>query len=85
MYQKNFSQWSNKKEDIHNTKVSSFSPRIREIVYAKMGINIVYESDGKKNFIRPVLILSKVGSLYWVVPLTSKLKENFFHHTLKSV
>jgi mRNA-degrading endonuclease toxin of MazEF toxin-antitoxin module len=84
-HHKSFEDWGNEKQKIHESTVYDFSPRVREIVFAKMGVNIGFESDGKKEFLRPVIILKKIGSLYWVVPLTSKLKENIFHHTLKSV
>ena len=34
---------------------------------------------------RPVLIISKIGILYFVIPLTSKNKENQYHYQIKSV
>ncbi len=82
---KNFNNWGIEKEKINNEYLYNFSPRPREIIFTKWGINIGFESDGKKNFLRPVLVLKKIGSLYWVVPLTSKLKENMFHYRLQSV
>jgi len=89
MHIKNFKKWGEEKERLNISEITSditkFSPRIREVVYAKFGINIGFEADGKKNFMRPVLILAKIGSMYWVAPLTSKLKENYFHHELLSV
>ena len=90
-YHKKFEEWGKEKKELHHAEIpvdengEKFSPRMREIIYAKLGVNIGFESDGKKGFTRPVLILAKIGSLYWVAPLTSKLKENFFHHTLTSV
>jgi uncharacterized protein YifN (PemK superfamily) len=34
---------------------------------------------------RPVLIISKIWILYFVIPLTSKNKENQYHYQIKSV
>ena len=86
MHEKDFDQWSNEKKNIHYKKDNkNFYPKIREVFYAKIGVNIGFESDGKSEFMRPVLILSKIGSLYWAVPLTSKYKQNFFHHELQSI
>ncbi len=82
---KNFDDWNAEKKDLHNELSPVIYPKVRYIWYVKWGVNIGFESDGKKEFRRPVLVLAKIGSLYWVVPLTSKLKENYFHHTLSSV
>ncbi len=60
-------------------------PKARQIWFVKLGINIGFEANGKTDFTRPVLVLAKIGSLYWVVPLTSRLKLNSFHHRLESI
>jgi hypothetical protein len=46
-----------------------------------MGINIWYEENGKNEFKRPVLVIKKVWTLFLVVALTSKWKDNnkFYH------
>lgn len=86
LHYKGFNEWNTEKQEINSGKYDrEFYPKVRSIWYAKLGINIGFESDGKKEFKRPVLILAKIGSLYWIVPLTSQVKENIFHHTLTSV
>lgn len=84
-FSKNFSEWAFEKKHIHESKPNKIFPKIRHIWYAKIGVNIGNEADGKKEFVRPVLVLAKIGSLYWVAPLTSRFKDNIFHHPLTSV
>lgn len=86
MLLKLFTSWAKEKNILHNKmKHTVFSPRPREIVYAKMGVNIGFEADGKKDFLRPVIVLAKIGSLYWIAPLTSQFKQNPFHYKMESV
>lgn len=55
----------------------------REIWYTKMWINIWYEENWKKEFVRPVLTIKKVWNLFFTVALTSKWKNNHkFYHKL---
>ena len=51
----------------------------------KLGQNIGNESNGKKYFRRPVLVIKKVGSMFFVAPMTTKGQENVFHHEIESV
>jgi len=51
-----------------------------------MGVNIGYEENGKEEFTRPVLVIKKVGNLFFTVALTTKGKaENKFYHHFKEV
>lgn len=88
-YEKKFEEWGNEKKEIHNAEISvesSFYVNIREIWYIKMGVNIGGEIDGKKDFLRPVLILKKIGNMFFTVALTSKGKDNsFFYHKLENL
>jgi len=55
----------------------------REVWFAHLGINVGNEEDGKgKSFQRPVLVMKKVGNMFFVVPMTTKWKENRFYYTL---
>lgn len=55
----------------------------REVWFAHLGINVGNEEDGKGvTFQRPVLIIKKVGNMYFVAPMTSKWREDRFYHTL---
>jgi len=59
-------------------------PKERQVWRIKLGVNIWYEADGKEMFLRPVLVMKRIGTLYRVIPLTTKYKENRFHYTLLS-
>lgn len=50
-----------------------------------MGKNVGYEEDGKTDFLRPVLVLKKVGNLFFTVALTSRGKvDSYFYHKLEA-
>ena len=55
-----FDEWNNDKKVIHKEELPEFFVNEREIWYTKLGINIGNESNGKKEFRRPVLVLRKV-------------------------
>ncbi|MBT4937342.1 type II toxin-antitoxin system PemK/MazF family toxin, partial [Candidatus Peregrinibacteria bacterium] len=70
----------------HSKKESSFYINVREVWFTKMGQNIGYEENGKKGFERPVLVLKKVGNLFFIVPLTSKGKNShLFYHKFHEI
>jgi len=55
----------------------------RDVWYAHLWINVGNEEDGKgMTFKRPVLILKKVGNMFFVAPMTSKGRDDKFYHTL---
>ena len=57
--------------------------KAREVWFAHLGINVGNEEDGKgKTFQRPVLILKKVGNMFFVAPMTTKGRDDKFYHTL---
>jgi len=56
---------------------------IWDIVYAKIGLNIWNEQNGKwKDFLRPVIIIKKIWIMYFVLPLTSQPKYWKFYFEL---
>ena len=55
-------------------------PKFKEIWYIKLGINIWDEENWKWWFIRPVLVIKKIGSLYFVIPMSTKIKHTIFHY-----
>lgn len=81
-----FDFWNSEKQIINKEKSKEFYINPREIWFTKMGKNIGFEEDGKKDFLRPVLVLKKVGNLFFTVALTSKGKsKNRFYHQLKKL
>ena len=79
-----FDARNNLKKKIHNSDSSkNVFISEKEIRFAHLGVNIWSEQNGtKKNFLRPVLILKKLGSLFLTIPMTTKWKDNQFYHTL---
>ena len=76
-----FDEWNEEKKWIHQKNAEKVFISPREIWYVKMGVNIGNETNGKKEFLRPVLVLKRVGNLIFIAPLTTKWKEtNFYHH-----
>jgi hypothetical protein len=78
-----FDAWNEEKKNIQNkinqekilTEEEKRKKRIyineREIWYTTLGQIIGNESNGKKLFLRPVLVIKKVGSMFFVVPMTT--------------
>jgi mRNA interferase MazF len=77
-----FDQWNTEKKRVNALASPPFYIKKRQIWFTKMGENIGDEQNGKKEFSRPVLVLKKVGSLFFTVALTTKGKDNhrFYHH-----
>lgn len=80
-----FDTWNTDKKQINGKEIDdTFFINPRELWFVKMGKNIGFEEDGKKEFTRPVLVLKKVGNLFFVVALTTKGKmgSRFYHRFL---
>ncbi len=92
-----FDEWNEEKKKIQikvneeknlseeEKKIKKVYINQREVWYMKLGQNLWSESNGKKYFRRPVLVIKKVGSMFFVVPMTTKWQENIFHHEVQSV
>lgn len=84
-----YDEWNETKKEIHfefdeyAKRTKDFYVNEKEIRYIRLWVNIGYEENGKKGFLRPVLVIKKVGNLFFVVAMTSKGKEkNRFYHNL---
>lgn len=88
MSEKNFDGWNEIKKSLVYKSMNDVFINVRDVWYVKLGINVWFEQDGKKDFRRPVLVLKIVWSLYTVVPLTHKRKikehNSVFYHTITS-
>jgi mRNA interferase MazF len=81
-----YNQWNIEKQRINKKDDRFFFINPREIWFTKMGQNIGYEENGKKEFSRPVLVLKKVGNLFFTVALTTKGKtDSRFYHLFEEV
>ena len=76
-----FDLWNTVKKQIHFGEDRKVFMKPREIWFTTMGENIGFEENGKKRFLRPVLVLKKVGNLFFTVALTSQGKDShrFYH------
>lgn len=86
MYYKKFEEWNTAKKQIDGKPINkNFYVKPKEIWSTKIWINIGNEVDGKADFERPVLVLSKVWNLFWVLPMTTHWKtQNDFYHQITS-
>lgn len=82
MNTQSFDDWNKVKKTTNQNK-RNLGIKTREIFWAKIGLNIGYEQNGKgKNFARPVIITKKLTSeLFIGIPTTTTLREsnNYFH------
>ena len=82
---KDFKKWHTKKEKLNDTGALALFQE-REVWWCVLGVNIGSEEDGKgKNYLRPVLILRKFNkSVFYGLPVTSKVKDDQFHVSINS-
>ena len=83
--EKDFEQWNNAKQRIDRSTNTIFAYP-REIWWCALGVNIGAEINGKhENFERPVIIVKVYNKeTLLVLPVTSKVKEDRFHHQIKA-
>ncbi len=79
-----FSQWSTEKQKLHLQNTHKRYPKERDIWYIKMWINIWVEENWKQDFLRPILVIKKIGALIFAIPLSTKYKENIFYTELRT-
>jgi len=63
---------------------TEFYINTREVWYVKLGINVWYEQDGKSEFKRAILVIKKLGNLFLILPMTTKQKDDRYHHKLET-
>jgi mRNA interferase MazF len=68
-----FDKWNEEKKYLHSiSERKDIFINPGEVWYIKMGINIGFEQNGKKEFRRPVLVIKKIGNMFLCMPLTTK-------------
>lgn len=83
-YFKDFEGRNIEKQWLETLHTQDFYVNSWEIWYVKLWVNIGFEEDGKREYRKPVLVVSRIGSLFFVPPLTSKIKDNKYHYRLLS-
>jgi mRNA interferase MazF len=83
MHVKDFDNWNTRKKELQDNRPPTFKER--EIWWCSIGTNVGCETDGKgEEFRRPVLIIKKYNnSQALILPLSSKIKENFYSYTFE--
>ena len=77
-----FNQWNEKKKKISIHEKIVY-PKHREIWYVSIWKNIWFESNWKwVDFKRPVLILKRIWTMFLVVSMTTKWKNNGFYYKI---
>ncbi len=80
LFVKKFKDWLFFKEKIDKTQ-KRLQFKEGEIWFVKWGVNIGFEIDGKKEFLRPCLIIKKLSNeTFYAIPLTSKLKNGSWYY-----
>lgn len=77
-----YDRWNSLKQKLEKRKQLQFNER--EVLFISMGQNIGFEQYGKgEDFLRPVVVMKKFNKhLFLGIPLSSKLKNGFFFHTI---
>ncbi len=87
-YFKDFDNWNIEKKNVDKKFINrNLYFHTKEIWWCSTGVNIGSEVDGKNNnFERPFLIIKKFNNaMLWVMPLTTKTKDNKNHYKLTDV
>jgi hypothetical protein len=67
----NFYIWNSKKQELDSEKIH-FRFRERDIFFIHIGVNIGFEQNGGKDFLRPVVVYKKFNKhVFLGIPLTS--------------
>jgi len=82
LHQDQFDQWNRVKKRLHKSVPIHFNER--DILFLSLGQNIGYEQYGKgEEFLRPVVVMRKFNKhLFLGIPLSSKIKEGYYFHTI---
>ena len=77
-----FDKWNEEKKKIEcNNRI--VYPKHREVWYISIWKNIWFESNWKwSEFKRPVLVLKRIWTMFLVVSMTTKWKDNKYYYKL---
>ena len=79
-----YNNWNREKQNINFADRKNIFIKEKDIWFVKMGKNIGSEEDGKEKFLRPVIVIKKVGNLFFTAAMTSKGKEDsiYYHRVI---
>ena len=82
LFPNSFDKWNNIKQKLGQKKPINFNER--DILFISIGQNIGFEQYGKsEEFLRPVVVVKKYSkNLFLGIPLSSKIKNGYFFHTI---
>lgn len=73
-----FDLWNGEKKKL-NKFVRPIYPKTREVWYIKIGMNVWKEIFWKRWFFRPVLVISRIGNMFFCIPMTTKWKYSEYY------
>jgi mRNA interferase MazF len=77
MNNKNYDEWNTLKKKINYIYNKPYHPKIREIWWVNLGLNIGSEIYGKGfQYLRPVLVIKINSNNFIGLPLSSKIKRS---------
>ena len=79
MNNKNYNEWNDLKQRINFSNRTIHYPKVREIWWINIGLNVGSEIYGKTDqYTRPVLIIRIQGNVCICLPISSKIKKGKF-------
>ena len=85
MNNSNYDEWNVLKKKLNYIYTKPYHPKVREIWWVNLGLNIGTELYGKGfQFLRPVLVIKVVDKSFIGLPLSSKVKRNRLRVTLRT-
>ena len=81
---KDFWWWNKKKQQLDKRRTDDIFPEIKEIWYVSLWVNVWSEQNGRWWFLRPVLIIKRIGGLYFCIPLSSQYKAHRLYYEIDS-
>lgn len=84
MENEKYNKWNKLKQEINSIELKEFYIKERQVWYIHNWVNVWYESNWKwVDFKRPVLVLKKVGALFFIATMTTKWKNSKFFYKLE--
>ena len=78
-----FDLWNQEKKKLNRSNKVLY-PQPGEIWYIKIWVNIWKEIYWKEKFFRPVLVINKIGNMYFCIPMTTKWKQSEYYFKILS-
>jgi len=78
-----FDLWNGEKKKLNRSN-KIVNPKPGEIRYIKIWINVWKEIFWKNKFFRPVLVINRIGNMFFCIPMTTKGKQSEYYMKILS-